>query len=452
MTLMNPALRLSLAASMLMAVGACATPGKQGDELSIYAAGPRFGAHVVVADFEKSQRVDGASVLVPKPAVPKVAQSRVGVDVGKEAMTLHFKDAWYANLRVETGAPLDLRAYVPAGVLAFDLNVEELAQGGVSFKVGCGAGCERQVPFLMPARAMAGKGWQPLAFSMRCFMREGVMREGVMREGVMREGDDFSAVSMPFALEGSGSGRVGIAHVRFLASGTPNAACPDYKTQSVTPEMLNQSWSINHWGPRHEGKKAEVKRRNAAGEKTGIVFIGDSITEGWEKTGAPVWQRYYARYNALGLGFGGDHTENVLWRLQHGALDGLDPTVVVLMVGTNNTGDRRENPVTTAAGVRRNIDEIQQRLPNASILLLAIFPRDEKADSELRRINDHVNSILSGFDDGERIHYLNINQAFLTADGSLSREVMPDLLHLNEQSYEAWARAMQPALQRLMGQ
>ncbi len=437
MTRMNPTLRLSLAASMLLAVGACATPGKPGEELSVYAAGPRLGAHVVVADFEQSQRVDGASVLVPKPAVPKVAQSRVGVDVGKEAMTLHFKDAWYANLRVETDAPLDLRTYAPAGVLAFDLNVEEMAQGGVSFKVGCGKGCERQVPFLVPARAMAGKGWQPLVFSMRCFMRER---------------DDFSAVTMPFALEGSGTGRVGIAHVRFLKSGTPNAACPDYKTQSVTPEMLNQSWSINHWGPRHEAKKAEVKRRNAAGEKTSVVFIGDSITEGWEKTGAPVWQRHYANYNALGLGFGGDHTENVLWRLQQGALDGLDPKVVVLMVGTNNTGDRRENPVTTAAGVRRNIDEIQQRLPNAKILLLAIFPRDEKADSQLRRINDQVNTILSGFDDGKRIYFLNINQTFLTADGTLTRAVMPDLLHLNEQSYEAWARAMQPALQRLMGQ
>ncbi|MDQ1923031.1 GDSL-type esterase/lipase family protein [Massilia pseudoviolaceinigra] len=430
-------LRLSLVLPALLAVGACATAAKKSAELTIYSAGPRAGSHVFVADFEAMQRVDGASVLVPKPAVPKVAQSRVGVDVGDNAMTLHFKDAWYANLRVESDAPLDLHAYVPEGVVAFELNVEELAQGGVSFKVSCGKECERQVPYLVPARAMAGKGWQPLVFSMRCFARDG---------------DDFRAVTVPFALEGSGSGRVGIAHIRFLKTGTPNAVCPDYKTQSVTPEMLNQSWSVNNWLPRHEAKKAEVERRNAAGEKTGIVFIGDSITEGWEKTGAPIWQRYYARYNALGLGFGGDHTENVLWRLQHGALEGLDPKVVVLMAGTNNTGDRRENPVTTAAGIRRNIEEVRQRLPNARILLLAIFPRDAKPDSQLRRINDEVNKILAGFDDGKRIFFLNINQTFLNADGTLSREVMPDLLHLNEQSYEAWAKAMAPALQRLMGE
>ncbi|RSZ56354.1 1,4-beta-D-glucan glucohydrolase [Massilia atriviolacea] len=436
MTLLNQSLRLPLPVAALLALGGCATPSGQGDELSIYAAGPRAGSHVVVADVEQSQVVAGVSVLVPKPAHPRVAASRVGVDVGREAMTLHFKDAWYASLRVETFAPLDLRAYVPGGVLAFDLNVEEMAQGGVSFKVGCGKECERQVPFLVPARAMAGKGWQPLVLSMRCFARDG---------------DDFSAVSMPFALEGSGSGRVGIARVRLLASGTPNADCPDYRTQSVTPEMLNQSWSIDHWGPRHEAKKAEVKRRNAAGEKTQLVFIGDSITEGWEKTGAPVWQRYYSTYNALGLGFGGDHTENVLWRLQHGALDGLDPKVVVLMIGTNNTGDRREDPATTAAGIRRNIDEVRQRLPNAQILLLAIFPRSAGADHPLRRINDRVNTILSGFDDGRHIHFLDINRTFLTADGTLSREVMPDLLHLNEQSYDAWARAMEPALRRLMG-
>jgi lysophospholipase L1-like esterase len=271
-----------------------------------------------------------------------------------------------------------------------------------------------------------------VALPMRCFVRDG---------------DDFSKVARPFALEGTGAGQVAVANIRFLKAGRPNAACPDYRTVSVTPDKLNESWAIDWWTPRHEKK---VRDARALGAKAQVVFIGDSITEGWENAGAPVWARNYKGLDGLVLGFGGDRTENVLWRLVHGEVDGIAPKVAVLMFGTNNTGHRQEDPATTAAGIKRNIDELRRRLPDTKILLLAIFPRGEKADDPLRVINQKVNAIIAGFADNQNVFFLDIGKEFLMADGTLSTDIMPDLLHPNEKGYEIWARAMAPQLNRLL--
>jgi beta-glucosidase len=136
--------------------------------------------------------------------------------------------------------------------------------------------------------------------------------------------------------------------------------------------------------------------------------------------------------------------------LLHGEVDGIAPKVAVLMFGTNNTGHRQEDPKTTAIGIKRNIDELQKRLPDTKILLLAIFPRGEKPDDQLRQINEKVNGIISGYADNKKIFFLNINQSFLEPDGTLSKDIMPDLLHPNEKGYEIWAKAMAPALQKLL--
>jgi beta-glucosidase len=241
-----------------------------------------------------------------------------------------------------------------------------------------------------------------------------------------------------------------VANVRLVRDGKPNADCPDYRTESVTPSMLNESWAVDWWLPRHEEKLAEARKLVAAGRAPEVVFIGDSITQGWEKEGHEVWQRHYAGYHALNLGFGGDRTENVLWRLQHGELDGLAPRVAVLMIGTNNTGHRAENPETTAAGIKRLVDEIRQRLPGTKVLLLAVFPRGEKPDDSLRGINERVNRIIAGQADGRSVYFLDINAALTAPDGTLSKDVMPDLLHPNAAGYAIWQREMQPLLQELL--
>ena len=401
-------------------------------------AAPRW--NVVLADFDSNLPLAGDSVVLPRVDKPHGENSHVeahvcGKHAKRDALTMKWSDAWYASLRFDAAQPVDLRPFLADGVVEFDLDAVDMAKAGLTFVVGCGADCGRKLPYVVPSRALAGKGWQHLAIPMRCFAHEG---------------DDFSRVTRAFTLDSSGTGEAAIANLRFVRRANGNVPCPDYRTQSVSPTPLEQVWSMDWWIPRHEQKLAEIAALRAAGVQPDVVFIGDSITHNWEKDGQSVWAANYAKYHALDLGFGGDHTENVLWRLQHGELDGYRTRVVVMMIGTNNTGDRMEDPATTAAGVHRLVDEVRQRQPGAKILLLAVFPRDEKPDSPLRRINDRLNQALATFADDRDVFFLDIGAALTNPDGTLSRDVMHDLLHPNDKGYAIWAGQMNPTLQRLL--
>ncbi|MDR7299294.1 beta-glucosidase [Pelomonas aquatica] len=400
---------------------------------------PAAAWRTVVGHWEAQAELSGDSVTVPAPTAEYARASTLAASARstagqREAVLLDWKELWQATLRFESRQPLDLRPYL-GGTLEFDLDVAELGQGGVRAKVACGDGCERGVNLMAPARGWAGKGWQRVALPMSCFAREGA---------------DFSKVRLPFALDSTGSGRISVANVRITREAKPGLACPDYRTESVTPAMLDESWAVDWWLPRHKEKLEEKRKLIEAGTPPEVVFIGDSITQGWEKEGREVWQRHFAKLNGLAVGFGGDRTENVLWRLQHGEIDGIRPKVAVLMIGTNNTGHRAENPTTTAAGIKRLVDEIRKRLPDTKLLLLAIFPRGEKPDDFQRGLNERVNKLIEGYADGRNVHFLNINAALLNADGTLSKDVMPDLLHPNEKGYGLWQRAMAPTLDKLL--
>ena len=434
-----PALLLAALAAFSLPVHAKDEPR----ELRLHVGRTMPSLHVTVADFEGPEQVlKGDAVTVPKPEKPQVPDSVVGAHVGgkagrRDALTLQWKGAWFASLRLVAAKPMDLRPYLPDGTVEFDLNVVDMAKAGLSFAMGCGKDCGRKLPYVLPSRALQGKGWQHLSFSLQCFARDG---------------NDFSAVTQPFVVDSSGTGEVAVANVKIVRKGQPNASCPDYRTESVTPTPLNQVWALEWWMQRHEKKLEEARQLQAAGLKPDLVFIGDSITQGWENGGKPVWAQRYAKHNALNLGFGGDHTENVLWRLQNGELDGIAPKVAVMMIGTNNTGDRQEDPRTTAAGVKRLLEEIRSRLPGTKVLLLAVFPRGEKPGDPLRRLNDRLNGLISAYADGRNVFFLNINETLTNPDGTLSRDVMPDLLHLSEKGYALWAAGMEPTLQQLLSQ
>lgn len=215
---------------------------------------------------------------------------------------------------------------------------------------------------------------------------------------------------------------------------------------AIMPEIQDASWALDWWIPRHEAK---IARRKAM-ERVDLLMIGDSITHGWEDAGKPVWDEYYADRNALNLGFGGDRTEHVIWRLQNGAIDDIQPKLAVLMIGTNNAGHREEEAAHTAAGIRRVIAELRLRLPGTKILLLGVFPRGANAEDPLRQINDEVNAIISGYADGEAVWYMDLAKEFLAPDGGLPVAIMPDLLHPQLEGYKRWAKAMEPMLARLL--
>jgi lysophospholipase L1-like esterase len=414
--------------------------------LPLYVDKPLDGARLMFGDFDVQKPLDGDhgrmddDVKQPRAVVElRRTRSSSGSDSDSsagsdQALRLSWKDSWFSTLRIES-PPLDLRPYLTGGSIAFDLKVNELAQGGLSFRLECGKDCERKIAYVLPARAAQGQGWRPMRYALSCFYRQD---------------DDFSAVTQPFALDGTGAGNVEIANVRIEPGTAHGMDCPDYRTVSVTPAPLEESWSLDWWMPRHQEKLAEIARRRAAGEPTGIVFIGDSITHNWEKEQAGLWQQLYGKYHPLNLGYGGDRTENVLWRLQHGEVDGIAPKVAVLMIGTNNTGLRHDDPDVTVAGIQRVIDALRRRLPATRVLLLAIFPRGPDADDGLRRANERVNAMLPAMADGKHVVFLNLTAAFLAPGGTLSRDIMPDLLHPNTEGYRRWARAMQPTLERLM--
>ena len=143
---------------------------------------------------------------------------------------------------------------------------------------------------------------------------------------------------------------------------------------ATTPAPRNDAW----WQQRHESMNARVKKGNVD-----LIFIGDSITHGWEGGGKDVWQQFYGNRNAVNLGIGGDQTCHVLWRLDHGNIDGISPKLAVIMIGTNNAGNAAQSAEQIAAGVKAIVDKLRTKLPQTKILLLAIFPRgaDNKTPS-----------------------------------------------------------------------
>lgn len=424
---------LLAALSCASSLAAAATPAT----LPLYVGQPLPGASVMFGDFDMQQPLlADAGRMDSDPKLPgAVVGARRSSKAGPaDALGLTFKDAWFATVRIQT-PQLDLRPYLARGTVSFDLKVNELAKGGLAFRLACGAECTRTVSYVVPARAAQGKGWQHLSYRLNCFHRDG---------------DDVKAVTQPFALDGTGAGDVELANVRIDARGTPNTTCPDYRTASVTPVPLTESWALDWWMPRHAEKLQEIAGRKAAGVPTGLVFIGDSITHHWEKDHRDLWDSMWGRYHPLNLGYGGDRTENVLWRLQHGELDGIAPKLIVLMIGTNNNGLRHDAPASTVAGIVRDIAEIRLRQPRAKLLLLAIFPRGATPGDAARRVNDRVNAMLPRLADGKHVFYLDINQAFLTPDGTLSPAIFPDLLHPNADGYQRWYRALAQEVDRLL--
>ncbi|CAN5365177.1 hypothetical protein BH23BAC3_BH23BAC3_31650 [soil metagenome] len=214
---------------------------------------------------------------------------------------------------------------------------------------------------------------------------------------------------------------------------------------ALTPAPLEEEWAVEWWIPRHEEKLQKEVRETAR-----LLFLGDSITHGWETTGNEVFKQYYADYNTYNIGFSGDRTENVLWRLQNGEIDGINPEAAVLMIGTNNTGHRQDPSECTSEGILKILDELHDKLPETHVLLLAIFPRDEFPDDELRVLNREINQKIEMYGEREQVTFLDINHLFLDDDGVLSEEIMPDLLHPNERGYQIWAEGMNSTIQGLL--
>jgi beta-glucosidase len=197
-------------------------------------------------------------------------------------------------------------------------------------------------------------------------------------------------------------------------------------------------------------KRHESFNQRVAEGNVDLIFIGDSITQGWEGAGKDVWAEYYGKRNAVNLGIGGDRTQHVLWRLQNGNLKNIKPKLAVLMIGTNNSGSNSSEQI--ADGVKAIVAQLRHDLPETKVLILAIFPRGPDANDAKRKVNEGANAIIAKLADGKTVFYQDIGPNFVDAQGNLSRDVMPDLLHLNKASYETWAKSIEPTVAKILGE
>lgn len=236
-----------------------------------------------------------------------------------------------------------------------------------------------------------------------------------------------------------------------LATLQADQAQPQRQNPAAAPAPRDGNWRKSF-----DKKDARLQQE----ESVDILLVGDSITRRWDDYKEAQRHVFGAR-KVFNLGYPADRTENMLWRLEHHHLDKISPRVAIVMAGTNNSNGDECSAEEIAGGVQAVVKLLRKRLPHTKVLLLGIFPRGsreqrgEKTLTEAGRNsqwekNDKASLLASRIADGENIVYLNINQALLSKDGKLSRDIMPDLLHPSEKGYELWAAAMKPTLEKML--
>lgn len=207
------------------------------------------------------------------------------------------------------------------------------------------------------------------------------------------------------------------------------------------------------WWERHEQVLRVQSELNPE-----VVLIGDSITHFWggepKSPGiaghAEAWNAAFEKYRVLNMGFGWDRTQNVLWRLDHGQLAGLEPSVVVILIGTNNTSETENAPANVAdeigEGLRAICDRVEAAVPNANIVIMAVLPREHEPDHPRRALIRDINVRYEALAKERCYAFIDIGPKLLEADGTLSAEIAPDYCHLSDLGYTRWAEELRPLL------
>jgi len=197
------------------------------------------------------------------------------------------------------------------------------------------------------------------------------------------------------------------------------------------------------WMDRHLQLLERIKQGNVD-----LLFIGNSITQRWESSGIQAWERYYGHRNAVNLGVDGDGTQHVLWRLDHGEIDGIAPKLAVLLIGSNHVNGYLPSEI--ADGIKAICWRLRKKLPDTKILLLGILPRGDATAAAAYRLNK-ASELASAVADNRMIFYLNISERFLAEDGSVSSELTTvDNVHLSPKGYETLGAALEPTISRLL--
>ena len=223
---------------------------------------------------------------------------------------------------------------------------------------------------------------------------------------------------------------------------------------STTPTPRHRfSEPYNGWHKRYDAKRKQIAD---AKNQIDVVFIGDSITHGWEnRASMEILKKHFPQHEILNLSHAGDRTEHQLWMAGEsgflqpsGAYKGINPKLIVVLIGTNNIGHRTAGPEATAAGIKLIVEALRKNCPEAKILLFGVFPRAQNPDHVFRGQVKEINQIICTLADGENVFYEDIAGKLLEKDGTLSKKIMPDYLHLSPAGYEIWAQAIELYVKR----
>jgi lysophospholipase L1-like esterase len=208
----------------------------------------------------------------------------------------------------------------------------------------------------------------------------------------------------------------------------------------AAPEPREARWPLDEFEKIKERVKTQAYR---------VLFLGDSLTERFPTDAPELWRRHMEPRGVLNAGVSGDRTEHLLWRLQHGNLDGAPPAASVVLIGTNDlTHDR--TPEEVADGIRANLQYLRQRLPGARIGLLGLWPRAMSPDAPLRRATLAVNRLIRNCGDNNWVFYADIGGALLDPGGRLSPEISPDRLHFSRLGYARLVPRLDALIDRLL--
>jgi lysophospholipase L1-like esterase len=204
-------------------------------------------------------------------------------------------------------------------------------------------------------------------------------------------------------------------------------------------ERPNEEWRM-----RHAERVVDVKSH---ADKLDVLFVGDSITGGWRDIGKEIWEKEFVPLHAVNIGIAGSQTKHLLWQFENGAIDGIHPRVVVLMIGVNHLlASPSHSTADIARGISTVVAKLREKLPHTKVLLLGTFPKDKSPVSPDRIKIRELNSLIAKLDDGKNVQYVDLTPKFLDAVGVLSPEISPDGVHLSPAGYAVWGEQLKPIL------
>ncbi len=290
--------------------------------------------------------------------------------------------------------------------------------------------------------------WEPISFEQVGYVQNDSDWQSFSKKITLPEG----AVHASVILYVEGDGEAWLDDVKISGADASNAVViPEHQPQ---PAKLDPVTPMHGFWPDYPASwlsYARTLKNETQSRKPAVLFLGDSITQGWKDTGKAEWEKRFAPLSAVNNGIGGDKTNEILWRINDGVLDRLSPKLVVLAIGINNMWRNDFGSLRIAEGIETCVKSIRAKTPKARVLVVGIFPTQESGTNEMRtrvrEINAETKRRVAGM---KNVRFVDFGDKFQAADGSLSKEISPDFVHLSEKGYAVYGENLEPVIKELL--